>query len=1088
MSNKIFNNLLSVLLLIGVMTLSNQAFAQDITVTGKVTDETGSGMPGVNVLVKGTPNGTATDGNGVYTLSVGSRDAVLVFSFVGYATAEEVVGSRNTIDKQLTPDVETLTELVVTGYTIEKKADIIGSVAVVNSKDLAATPVANLANQLQGRAAGVLVSGGGEPGSSAKVRIRGFTSFGKSDPLYVIDGVPTQDASRVNPNDIESVQVLKDATAASIYGSRAAAGVIIVTTKQGKPGKPSVTYDGYVGSSFIPKSTFPDLVKTPEYVEYLERKLPAGSSHVIFGKVNDGLSIPDYFVVSTLPGSGNSFKRPFMAGAPQVNPDLYSVPVDDYSAIYTISKVSRGTNWFKEVTRPGIIQNHQLGLSGGSESATYSIGLNYFNQEGAFKYSGYKRYSLRTNTSFKVNNFFRVGENLQVIHEEFMNAGTNGSSVRGEGSAWAQSFRMVPYIPVHDIGGGWGGNGIGDSGNGTNPVAQLYRDKDDVRRNVKILGNVYGELNPIKDLTVRTSFGLEYGNFYTKDIVKRTYERAENVTSTGLNVNNNFRWTWTWTNTIAYSKTFLDDHSIKLLAGTEAIKSGGDGLETQNVNGFDFEDPNFINLDTDQAAGFGVRASQPTISALASYFGRIDYAFRDKYLFNATVRRDGYSGFGPANRYGVFPAFGVGWRISAEPFMASQTIFSDLKLRAGWGQMGSQNNVLPQNSFSTFGYHPGLGNYDIGRTQNGTVVGYAPTFYGTNKTKWETSESTNIGFDASLLGGKLDVSFSYFNVETKDLLVERLRNGLETVGNGLPRVNIGEMRNRGIEFDVTNRGNITPDIGYTATVTFTHNRNEATRIDENPSSFISRNASRLTDVIRTTSGEPISSFWGFERNGFFEDQADLDALSQPDAVVGSWRYKDQNGDGVINNDDKVFIGNPQPDFVLGLNIGLTYKAFDLSAFFVWNYGNDLFNYTKYFTHMQGFVGGVHKDVLRKSWSPENTNGSMPILEPGANGYTPFIVSTASDFYIESGSYFRGKTLQIGYTLPVDIANKVKFNKARVYVQAQNFFTITDYTGADPDIGIQGGDINNANADLFMGVDESSTPNPRQFIVGLNLTF
>lgn len=1060
------------LTLAAVLMCASVVLAQERVVTGTVTDESGNTMPGVNVLLKGTSAGTATDVEGKFSISVPNDQAVLVFSFVGYSTSEIIVGSRTTVNLQLTPDVRTLTELVITGYTAEKKADIIGAVAVVDSKELLQTPTANISQTLQGRASGVIASGAGAPGEGAKIRIRGFTSFGTSDPLYIIDGVPTTDASRVNPNDIESVQVLKDATSASIYGSRAAQGVIIITTKQGKSGSMSITYDGYVGAAKIPNSIQPELLNTKEYAEYLSILDPA-ANHPLFGVQGniDPNNLPDFYVTS--PG----LKAGFQAGAPEVNPSLYTIA--DYGNIYQITPVSSGTNWFDEMTQTGVIQNHQLGASGGTDKSTYAVSLNYFNQEGTYLHSQYERYAMRLNTSFTPTNYFKFGENLQIIRESFQNA--TGGGARGEASAWAQSFRMVPYIPVYDIGGGFGGNGIGSSGNGTSPVAQLTRDKDDQRYNWKVLGNVFAEITPLKDLTFRTSFGIDYGNYFVKDLVYRTYERSENVGTTALNVTYNYTLAWTFTNTLVYNKSF-GDHNFKLLLGTEAVKSNiGDGISTQNVNTFDFEDPDFINLNTDLGVGAGINSTQGAISTLASTFGRFDYGFKDKYLFNATFRRDGSSKFGTNNRYGTFPAFGVGWRLSEESFLQGLSFVTDLKLRAGWGQMGSERNVSQLNQYTTFRSNAGLSNYDINRNQNSLAVGYAAYNASSQDTKWETSESTNIGFDASLLNGSLDVSFSWFNTDTKDLLVGQPA----PPSGGLlvqPSINLGKMRNRGFEFSITKRGNIAGDLQYDVNVNFTRYKNTAIDIDGNPATFFSNNASRLNNVWRTQAGFPVSSFYGYQLDGFFNSQAEVDALEMDGAKVGSWRYKDLDGNGIINDDDRTFIGNPHPKFVAGLNIGLRYKNFDFSTFLVWNYGNDLFNYTKYWTDMRVFIGGVSKRVLYEGWTPETQTGTLPQLGNGdTDGYTSFIRSTVSDYYLESGSYLRGRTIQIGYSVPSDVASKLKLTKARIYVQGQNFFTITKYSGPDPDIGIQGGD-------LTMGLDDSAYPNPRQYLVGLNLTF
>lgn len=1061
-----------------LLMLASVVLAQERVVTGTVTDETGSSMPGVNVLVKGTSNGTATDISGKFSISVANDNAVLVFTFVGYASSEAIVGSRTVVNIQLAPDIRTLSELVVTGYTSEKKADIIGSVAVVNSKDLLATPVPNLSQQLQGRASGVIASGSGAPGEGAKIRIRGFTSFGNSDPLYVIDGVPTNDASRVNPNDIESVQVLKDATSASIYGARAANGVIIVQTKQGKSGVMKVDYDGYVGPSWIPESYHPEVLNTQEYVQYFNRQYDpaAGFSHPLFGTAGS-FSIPDYYVVS------NSIKSGFPTGAPQVNPDLYFLPANDYSTFYLINKTSAGTNWFDAITRSALTQNHQITASGGSDKSIYSLGLNYFDQEGVYQNSGYERFALRLNTAFTPNQYFKFGENFQFIRESSQNATGNGA--RGEASAWAQAFRMVPYIPVNDIGGGWGGNGIGDSGNGTNPVAQLYRDKDDQRINYKVTGNVFAELNPVKDLTFRTSFGLEYGNYFNKDYVLRTYERSENTQTASLNQSFTYSLAWVWSNTAVYNKTF-GDHNVKLLVGTEAIKQGiGDGVNASSFANFDFENPLFMSLNTAITPGQTTSPYRDPYRTIFSYFGRVDYSFKDKYLFNATMRQDKASVFGAANRVATFPAIGLGWRVSEEGFFQGIDFISDLKIRAGWGQMGSQAPVNPNDQFATFRFNPGLSNYDINVNQGSALaVGYTAFNASTDKAKWETLESLNIGFDATLSGG-WDINFNVFQNKTKDLLVGQPRAVLGGIVR-TPQVNLGDMTNNGFEFTINKRGKIVGDLEYDASLNFTHYKNIADNIDGNPDSFIAGSASRLSNVWRTQAGQPISSFYGYQLDGFFKTQADLDALDMDGARIGSWKYKDLNNDGVINTDDQTFIGNPQPDFVIGFNLGFRYKGFDLSTFLIWNYGNDLFNYTKYWTEMRVFRGGVSKRVLYDGYNPDTQTGTLPYLGrvDGANpddGYSDFIRSSVSDFYLEDGSYLRGKNFTVGYTIPSDIASKVKLQRARVYVQAQNYFTITKYSGPDPDIGIQGGD-------LFMGLDDSAFPNPKQFLVGVNLTF
>ncbi len=1029
-------------------------------VSGQVTDGAdGSPLSGASVIVKGTNTGAVTDDSGNFAITAGS-DAVLQVSFVGYVAQEISVGNQTFLSIALEIDERLLEEVVITGYTSERKADIIGSVAVVNTEKMLTTPAANLTAQLQGRAAGVVVSGSGEPGAGAKVRIRGFTSFGNSDPLYVIDGVPTTDPSKVNPNDIASIQVLKDATAASIYGARAAQGVVIITTKGGTAGALKLTYDGFAGYQYIPQNTMPEMLNTSQYLEYLQKNQGADFNHPVFGRIGDG-QVPDRIVV------GGGFKGGVAASDPRADASNYSI--EDYSNVYQIMETSAGTNWFQEITRPGLIQNHQLTASGGTNVSNYAMSFNYFGQEGTFEHTDYDRYSIRVNSSFKPKKWLRIGENVQVIYEEY-----EGNANRGEGGAWAMAYRTVPYLPVYDIGGGWGGNAVGESGNSSNPVSLLYRAKDNQRYNYKIFGNSFVEIMPFDGLTLRSSFGIDYGNFFNKSITYRTYENSENTSITGLNTSYNYNLSWTWTNTATYSKTF-GNSEIKLLAGTEAIKFLGDGIGV-GTNTFDFEDPVFINLNTDQFATPSAFSSQPVPSTLASMFGRADYIFNNKYLVNATIRRDGSSKFAPEQRYGVFPAFGVGWRVSEESFLSGVSWLDDLKIRFGWGQSGSERNVNPSNQFTLFSSAVGISNYDINRSQNGVAVGYTPYRAGSLTTKWEVSETTNIGLDGSILTGALSFGLNYFINNTNDLLIQRQKNGVEPQVQQ-PFINLGQMQNKGFEVNLTHYNQI-GDFEYDITGTFTHYKNTVVDIDGNPESFFAFNASRMNNVTRTQSGSPISYFTGFVVDGFFETQEQIDALDQPGAVIGSWRFQDLNGDNVIDDDDRTFLGSPHPDFIMGLNIDLRWKNFDFNGFLIWNQGNELFNYTKHFTDMRIFVGGVSTRVLDDAYP----NGALPLLAPGAeSGYTPLIRSAPSSYYVEDGSYLRGKTFQLGYNLPASVGNRIGLNAARIYLQGQNMFTITKYTGPDPDINIIGGD------DRYIGVDVSGFPNSRQVIFGLSLT-
>ncbi|WP_168193941.1 TonB-dependent receptor [Pontibacter sp. SGAir0037] len=1053
---------------------------QNNTVTGRVLDENGDGMPGVTVLVKGTSNGVTTNSEGRYSISA-PPGGTLVVSFIGYQRQEVPINNRSTVNINLALDAQVLDEVVVTGYTTEKKRDIIGSVSVVKPTELLQTPAANLQSQLQGRAAGVTVSGNGQPGATAKVRIRGFASFGNNDPLYVIDGVPTENPSALNPQDVESVQVLKDATSASIYGSRAANGVVIVTTKRGKAGTSSISVDSYTGVQVIPKSSMPKMISTEQYGQYLWTAARNGGTP--FGVADDegnvrgsriygnGLSpvVPGYLIVS--PG----FSGGVPAGDPRANPNLYNIGPGGF---YQIIQTSPGTNWFDEITRAAVIQSHQISASGGSEKGTYSLGVNYFNQEGTIIHTGYDRASVRANTTFNPVNRVRVGENLQVTYET-----RQGGGEAGEGGAWAQAYRMMPYLPVYDINGGFAGNGVGESGNGSSPVANLYRGKDNQNNGFKIFGNAFAEVDILDGLTARSSFGIDYNNNYNNNYVAITYERSENQTEDSFTENYGYLNTWTWTNTLNYNKTLGENHNIKVLAGVEAVKSTGRGITGRNTN-YDFGvDPEFRSIQTGTGT---ITASTYNLgrSSLYSLFGRIDYGFRDKYLFNATVRRDASSKFGPEARVGVFPAVGAAWRISDEAFMQGLSFLSELKIRGGWGQMGSQRNLDANNQFSTFFSQPGASWYPINGQNNSATVGYRQQRLGNTSTKWETTETTNLGIDASFFNGRFNVTLEGYNVVTKDLLMEQVRNGLMP-DITMPRINIGEMRNRGFDLTLGTTGNFASDFRYDASLNFTHYTNELTRMAESGAIiYRSTNSNRLNNIIAIQEGYPISSFYGYQIDGIYQNQAEVDAGPITDNKwVGSWRIKDINNDGRIDDNDRAVIGNPIPKFQMGSNLSLAYKNFDISTFLFWNYGNDLYNFTKWYTDLRGFVGGVSTRVLENSWSETNRGGTLPIIS-NADNYSSTI---STDYYVEKGSYLRMRTLQLGYTLPTAVANKIHLNNLRVYLQGQNLFTVTNYTGADPDISIVG-DNNSTADDQFMGVDQANYPNSRQFIFGINFGF
>lgn len=1058
------------------------------TVTGRVMDPTNQPVVGATVAVKGTQAATQTNSSGEFSLTVPANNAVLTVTSVGYEGQDIAVGTQSTLTISLKSALSNLNEVIVTGYSSQRKKDIIGAVSVVDVTDMKTTPAANLGAQLQGRATGVTVSGTGAPGSPAVVRIRGFQSGGNNEPLYVVDGVPTSDPSVFNPQDVESIQILKDGTASAIYGTRAANGVVIITTRQGRAGgRTTLTYEAYAGTQDVTKGMRPAMLDNQEYIEYLKRS--GATSHPVFGTAPN-FAVPDYIVVSS------AFKGGVPAGDPRADPALYSIASSNF---YQILKTSpQGTNWFDEILHTGIVQSHQLTATGGTDKATYAMGLNYYSQEGTIRLTNFKRYSARFNTSFKPTGWLRLGENAQLSYTTRL-----GGEQRGEGGAWSWAYRHVPYIPVYDIGDpktgikGFGGNGVGQSGNASNPIAVLVRDADDRNLTTRLFGNVFAEVQPVKSLTLRTSFGADAATNTVKDISRKTYERSENQGSTQLT-----EWTynnldWTWTNTLTFQKTFAGAHDVKLLLGTEAIRRY---FKRSNAFGqnFDLDNADFIILSNAGTAPgdrdvnrFGDTDPAETIVTIFSQFGRLDYAFKNRYLLNGTLRRDEASVFGSKNQAGYFPSVGFGWRLSEEGFFRSAFHWiSDLKIRGGYGQVGSISNTTAFNAFNTYRTGPGFGNYDLNGTNTSALLGYRFNTLGNDSTKWENTVSKNIGMDLSLFNGKWVVDVNFFLNDTKDLLIPRNRLNTEPAVTQ-PKVNIGTMRNTGYELSVSNKGRVVGALNYDFQVNFSHYKNKVVKLNDagNPLYY---GLDRFSNAVKIDAGLPLSAYWGYQIDGFYNSQDEVDkgiTLAGKKAKVGTWKYVDRNGDGNIDAKDAGVIGNPHPKFQMGFNLGLDYRQFDFSAFFFWNYGNSIYNYTKWYTDMRGFVGGVSDRVLYDSWTPGNHNAKLPLLQSGFEVPGNFVTGESNSYYVESGSYFRAKTLQLGYTVPNSIMGKLRLQKARIYVQAQNLFTITKYSGADPDLSVQRAQRNAGSAgDYILGVDQSGFPNPKQFLFGLNVTF
>ncbi len=1063
----------------------------EISLSGKVlSSDNGQPLPGVSVVVKGTQQGAITDVDGRYNLVVPNQESILVFSFVGYLSQEVKVMNQSVINITLNADIKALNEVVVTGYTTQSRRDITGAVSVIDADKLLAVPATNLAQQLQGRAAGVTVGTDNTPGGGVSVRVRGYGTLGNNDPLYVIDGVPTKGSlNTINQNDIESIQILKDAASASIYGSRAANGVVIITTKRGKSGAPKFTFDSYYGVQRLAKKM--DLLNTAEYGEYLWQSkknanvvnpTTGNPEHAQFGRGAEPV-IPDYIIPD-----GAS------AGDPRVNPENYSF--DRYTdpqfgkTKFSITKANKqGTDWMDEVFSTAPIQNYQLGVSGGSEKSRYSFSTNYFKQQGILIHNAYKRYSVRANTEFTIKKKLRIGENLQVAYGERQgNYGNNNES-----SQVSNTYRAQPIIPVYDIGGNFAGTLASNLGNANNPVGQLVRNKNNGYKDLRIFGNTYAELDILKNLTAKTSFGVDAtvsaGTYFTPVEV----ELAHGTNVNSLSENRSYSYAWTWTNSLSYDKTFGDSHHLNVFAGLESIDSYGNFVNAYRQGFFsNLEDLRYLNAgNTSTSTNSGYATSS---WSLFSYFGRVDYSFQDKYLLQGTVRRDASSRFQAASRYATFPAASAGWRLSNEAFLSDVTFISDLKLRAGWGQTGNQE-IGDFNAYSTYQSSPRSSGYGI----SGAPIGYAQGFdlarFGNPNAKWETTTTVNVGLDANLFKGKFDFSLDVFDRQTRNLLYTKAydpRLGDATV----PAQNIASLQNRGFDFGLNyNDAVMNGELTYSIGVNLSTYRNKILALDpQNREDFLPGFSLRTPAVTRSIAGRPISSFYGYIIDGILQNEeevanhakfpgyydSNIYINGKQTQGVGKFNYRDINNDGVINAKDQTYIGSPHPDFTYGINANVAYKNFDLTIFAQGVQGNQIFNHVRYWTDFEVFQGNRTKRMLYDSWRPDNPKAKLPILDANdAQSGEP------STYFVEDGSYLRFKNIQLGYSLPKSILSKLGTDHFKVYVQAQNLFTFTKYSGLDPEINLRNF---NSGSDRQIGVDEGVYPTPKSIIVGLSIGF
>lgn len=979
-------------------------------ISGKVTDENGAELPGVNVLVKGTDIGTITDVNGNFSLKAPDDASVLVFSYVGYITEEVEIEGRSVVNLSLTPDLSTLSEVVIVGYGTQRKQELTGAVSSIKGEQVSSAVTGNPTQALIGRATGVRVEiNGGAPGAGANVIIRGTGSLSNQDPLYVIDGVFSDNMNFINPSDIESIEVLKDASTASIYGARSGQGVIIITTKKGSEGQPmSVDFDASWGMAQAVRQL--DFLNAREYIANREQAFN-----------NDG---------TPLPGNFYDFD-------PNVDSDIQDASL-----------------------RTALTQNYGVRISGGGRQSTYSISANRLDQEGIVRASDFERTAFRLNSSLRKGRF-NLNQSLFLAR-----------SINRPNTDFGSEFGHIPVVPIRDetLDGGFaaantGVAGISRSANWLG-VALLTERKN---TNDNILGNLGSEFEITDGLSYKLNLSINYGNNRNFTFAPTYFTSNSDV---GLNpvadLSDN-RSTFVSTiveNLLTYNKRF-NNHNIDLLAGYSEQKDNTEtiGVEVEN---FLSNDTRTINAGSDFVSRTG--ASLPR--KIRSIFGRVNYNYSGKYLFSASVRRDGSSNFGEKNRFGVFPSVAAGWNISEESFFKLPFI-DDLKIRASWGKLGSDN-------LAPFQYVTALNitsQYTLGTSQ-GRENGVAQIQFSNPDLKWEETATTDIGLEGSLLEGKIDFTIDYFKKTSEDILVSLPVNPTSGTNVSIP-FNAATVENAGWELSVTYK-KATGDFQYALTGNFSTLNNEVIDLGEGVNPIRSGQYTDETfSATRTEAGFPVAYFYGYKTNGVYQNQDEIDAdgLSGRSAVPGDLRFVDLNGDKILDANDQTLLGSPIPDFEYSLNFDVTYKGFDLAVFLQGVEGNEIWN-GRLFEGV--FVpNGSKRGIVRDAWRPDNPSDipRATIGDPGVN-------RRESDFYVEDGAYLRLRNVTLGYTFPPSLIEKLTISKLRAYVNVENAFIIDSYSGYYPEIGrnVRRGD------DLFnRGVDENVYPVPRTITFGVQVS-
>ncbi len=1004
------------------VTIGMTAFAQNTTdVSGLVKDENGDAVIGATVTEEGTKNATVTDFDGKFRLKT-APGAKLKISYIGYKTVTATAGQN--VNVVLKEDNEQLDELVVTGYTTQRKADLTGSVSVVSTDDLKTSPDADPMRALQGRVPGMTVTGNGSPIGTGTVRIRGVGSINSSqDPLFIIDGVPTtMSLNSLNTNDIESMQVLKDAASASIYGSRAANGVIIITTKQGKKGnKVKIDFNANLSASFYTSQSLMKLCNTEQYATAMAQ-----------AALNDGIDPVTYasnYGLNLNAASGT----PITVWNPATNEYVNYTVNGRYDGFINADKTMRysDTDWLDEISRTGISQNYDLSISNATDKYSALFSLGYKKNDGILKYTSFENISARMNSSYNINKILKVGENFTLTW-----------SKQVDSAPMEDALKMAPVVPVYEIDGKTFAGPVGSMSDRQNPLREMYQNKDNHLDYWRLFGNAYVELNPIKGLTLRSSFGID---FYTSFIqsMNHTFHSDivnNNIASTTLSNKNDMNWTWS--NTANYNFVLAQKHNFSVLLGAELSKQSSIDWSGYN-EGYALETPDYMwpNAATGTARVTGAKVGY----RLASFFGKVDYNYDDFVLASFTIRHDGSSRFGKDHRWGTFPAATLGLRLSK---LIKADWLDDWKVRASWGKTGNQ--AIDNNAqFGLYVVDYGLDRvtstaYDLYLAGSGTFPsGYRATQLPNPNLKWEAATQYNIGTDFTLFRSSLYGSIDWYIKDVDDMLINPAYIGTKGEG-GATWMNGASLRNWGMEFQLGYRKTFASGLGIDVNANADFYRNKVTYLP----SVATGSYAHTSKENLVQSGKPYGSIVGYVVEGIFQTQAEVDASGQSNARVGGLKYADLDGNHVINADDQDWIYNPVPKFSYGLNIALSYKGFDFTMFWQGVFDKDVYNNQKFQTDFWSVVdAGSNKGVrVLDAWNTNNTNSTIPMLTTANTADE----GRASSYFVENGSYLKLRTMQLGYTLPNELMRKLNMTSARVYLSGQNLLTIKSSSLTCPD--------------------------------------